>query len=500
MINIIFGPPGTGKTFTLLDEVDKCIKDGVEIDKIGFFTFSKNATREVHKRMYNNFGYQQKELKYFRTLHSLGFKQLNYSTEKVMSNENYKEIGKVCGIEMTYATWDDDNGGMFSSDSPYLSLIELARAKGLTPVEQYNLGEHKDDLDKTTLMRVDREIKNFKRDRPGMVDFTDMVSEFARSNVCPKLKVAFIDEAQDLSVMQWKVVEKIRDNCDILFVAGDDDQCIYKWRGASVTCFLNLKGNRTVLDKSYRIPKKIFNFANKIINRIPNKRRVEKKWTPTSEEGLVCSHFGIEDIDLSQGEWLILGADRWKLDAYENYLKENNIYHERAKKDNPIKDKYEAIDLYENKLKKGEALTYDECHSIKKKMLKEQWDNKMFKALVRDKMYSLSDLKQKYGLNTEDSWQGAFTRMGQADTEKITDLLKRGEDLKNGARIKLATIHGVKGNESDNVVLPLSLTKTAQEAYETNPDDTHRLMYVGSTRSKKTLHVIYPESKGGYEI
>ena len=46
----------------------------------------------------------------------------------------------------------------------------------------------------------------------------------------------------------------------------------------------------------------------------------------------------------------------------------------------------------------------------------------------------------------------------------------------------------------------LSLTATAQEAYEKNPDDTHRLMYVGSTRSKKTLHLIYPESKGGYEL
>ena len=52
-----------------------------------------------------------------------------------------------------------------------------------------------------------------------------------------------------------------------------------------------------------------------------------------------------------------------------------------------------------------------------RKMLKEQWDNKMFKALAKNKMYSMSDLREKYGLNTEEPWQVAFTRMGQSDTE-----------------------------------------------------------------------------------
>ena len=70
-----------------------------------------------------------------------------------------------------------------------------------------------------------------------MIDFADMINELVATKKFPKLKVAFIDEAQDLSIMQWKVVEGIKNNAEMLYVAGDDDQGIYKWRGANVKIF-----------------------------------------------------------------------------------------------------------------------------------------------------------------------------------------------------------------------------------------------------------------------
>ena len=88
-----------------------------------------------------------------------------------------------------------------------------------------------------------------------------------------------------------------------------------------------------------------------------------------------------------------------------------------------------------------------------------------------------------------------MSRIGENDTIKIEDLLKKGESLIKGARIKLATIHGVKGNEKQNVVLPLCLSKSSLEAYEKDSTDEHRLMYVGATRSKESLHIIYPKKE-----
>ena len=119
--------------------------------------------------------------------------------------------------------------------------------------------------------------------------------------------------------------------------------------------------------------------------------------------------------------------------------------------------------------------------------------------MVPNKMYNMDMLKKDFGLNTNERWQVALSRIGENDTIKIEDLLKKVESLIKGARIKLATIHGVKGNERQNVVLPLCLSKSSLEAYEKDSTDEHRLMYVGATRSKESLHIIYPK-KGGYQI
>ena len=499
MTHIYFGPPGTGKTRKLIEKVEEYLNKGVDPETIGFFTFGKNAAIEVRNRMKKKFGLSDNDMPYFRTLHSLGFELLEYRSEMVMKPDDYKTIGKKCGIEVNYASWDEDNGGLFTSDSPYLSLINLAKSKNITVGQQYNLGQHREDLDSSVLYKLEREIINFKRDTKK-VDFNDMINEMVAKNIYRNFNVSFIDEAQDLSVVQWQLAGLIEKHSGILHVAGDDDQCIYPWRGADVKSFLNLKGTREVLKKSWRVPREVFDVAQKIIRRIPKNNRVQKEWEPKKERGSVTEHYDISELQskLKTGKWLILGRDRWILNKFEEYFKDNNIYYERAKKKNPIQDKYVAIDLYENKLKKGEALSYEDCHEIKKKMLKEEWTPKLFKAMVPNKFYTMDMLKSNFGLKTNSPWQAAFTKMGKHDTDKIEELLKRGEDLINGARIKLATIHGVKGNERDNVVLSLKLSQSCKDAYIANPDDENRVMYTGTTRTKSNLHIIHG-GKGDYE-
>ena len=70
--------------------------------------------------------------------------------------------------------------------------------------------------------------------------------------------------------------------------------------------------------------------------------------------------------------------------------------------------------------------------------------------------------------------------------------------LHDDVTIELSTIHGAKGGEADNVVLLLDLSRKSEEALINNPDDEHRVFYVGATRAKKELWLVRSESDREY--
>jgi len=87
--------------------------------------------------------------------------------------------------------------------------------------------------------------------------------------------------------------------------------------------------------------------------------------------------------------------------------------------------------------------------------------------------------------------------MSPDDQQYFRALVKRGEDVRK-PRIKLSTIHAMKGGEDDNILL---MTESAYPCVETRyPDDEHRIFYTGVTRTKKELHIVETGSKYRYDI
>ena len=96
-------------------------------------------------------------------------------------------------------------------------------------------------------------------------------------------------------------------------------------------------------------------------------------------------------------------------------------------------------------------------------------------------------------IKTDKVWFDAFDDLNFRTINYIRSMRRNGENLKEAPRIKLSTIHSVKGGEEDNVMLLTDLTHNTNKSYRKNPDDETRLFYVGATRTKENLHIIRPK-------
>ena len=486
MKTIVLGPPGTGKTHTLLNKVDDYLKE-TDPDKVGYFAFTKKAANEAKERAMDKFNLRADDLPYFRTLHSLAFRRLGINKENVMQRRHYEDLGQKINLPLDYNDYDEEETGLFTTKSDYLRIINLAKLRNITIDQQFNLGEHNQDVEYDKLNIIANELDRYKKEY-NLIDFNDMILDFVKSDKSPRFDVVFIDEAQDLSRMQWDMVNHF--NTQDSFIAGDDDQAIFRWAGADVDSFITQTGKMLHLTQSMRIPKKVHDFAMKIIERVSN--RIYKEWKPKTVEGSVRMYESFEDVDLSKGEWMVLTRTRHMLEAIEETLTTKGLYFENKFKKSFEKDIQDAAIDWHNLLK-GQLLNYRQLENISKYMGPSHWHKKKMKGMVKEAFYGIDQLVKDYGLQIKLNWFEAFNDCSTDRKEYIRAMRRNGESLKENPRIQLSTIHSVKGGEKQNVVLLTDLTHNTNKAYEKNPDDENRLFYVGATRTKENLHVIQPK-------
>ncbi|GAG48453.1 unnamed protein product, partial [marine sediment metagenome] len=154
----------------------------------------------------------------------------------------------------------------------------------------------------------------------------DMLTEYLKMCDPLDVKVAIIDEAQDLNDLQWSVVNHAFKNTKHHYIAGDDDQAIYKWSGAAVNTFLNLGKQMDtveVLEKSHRLPEPVFNYANRVTERIKN--RYGKTWSHADHDGAVNIEREHFHLDFSEDSWYILARNHYFLDKFKTLLKKQGV-------------------------------------------------------------------------------------------------------------------------------------------------------------------------------
>ena len=302
-INKIYGPPGTGKTFRLIRRVKAYERIGVPLHKIGYFAFTRKAAEEARKRI----NVSEKEVPYFQTIHAFCYHLLGLNEEDIMQPYHYEDLGKKLNIRVSFNDkYNEEETHFLSCNNPYFQMIQRAINKDIDIRAEFDLNEHdkKQVKDYDTLNHIYRNLLVYK-DKNNLFDFNDIIKSVLHSDKIPLFKAIFIDEAQDLSPLQWQLYDKLKYHCEQMYLAGDDDQAIYAWAGANVKRFVQEPAREIVLKQSRRISMAVQGESRYPITKIKGIRKI-KNYRPRNYVGE--SHYisDLNQVDLTQGKWLIL--------------------------------------------------------------------------------------------------------------------------------------------------------------------------------------------------
>lgn len=506
----ITGPPGTGKTSTLSKQAERAASIHGS-DRVMITSFTRAGALEIASRT---------RVKGVGTLHSIAWHALGRPR---IAEANVKEWNEAKPhLRVSPASRDATaplEGNKGEEGDRLLSAMNVLRAK-MVPETQWPLNVRSFAAD----------WRNWCYDS-GLTDFTGIIEEAIKdlpyAPGAPKVLIA--DEVQDFTPLQWKLLRQWAAHTEYLVVAGDDDQLLYGWMGASVEPFLEpVNGERRTLGQSYRLPRAVHAYADDYI-RSRVRLREPKEWQPTSEEGAVYRR----ELKWRDGQRLAEalaegGAETRMLLASAGYMLAPTLAALRSqgvpfwnpwKRDrgdwNPIREVEGRVSTWQR------MLAFLRPHSTS-----EMWsvgDVKMFAPLFRKK--GVLRKTWEYVLEGQDldrildpmlletvfeDWQVTMAGADEYLLEHCLEAKRKpleypvslyrryGErGFYDDPKVIVGTIHSVKGGEADNVYLLPDLSMAAQQEYARTRDPFHRLAYVGMTRARETLTLCAPSGPGG---
>jgi DNA helicase-2/ATP-dependent DNA helicase PcrA len=501
---LILGPPGCGKTYTLIQRIHQAFEEGVRPEEIAFVSFTRKAIQEAVERVLDEFGLDIKQLAYFRTLHSIAFRALGLNRGSIMDKDDWAALGRNLGLSFAgMDKTDPDNGVLLTevggSGTKYIQLVDRSRYREVSLETEYNEAEDY-DLYFAKMEQVQKALTQYKN-LQSKFDFVDLI-EKAMTIPFPRFRLLIVDEAQDLTPLQLQLVKHMSEYADEVIYAGDDDQAIHRWTGVNVKKFISLTDNIEVLSQSYRLPRKIHALSQQVAKRIHN--RIHKEFHPREEEGKLEFHLTLDTIPLHQGSWTIMCRTNSFVGEFADQLRDAG-YLFSVKGRASIDEKLGQVMVMWRTLQGGGVITVMEAKKMFDVVPKQgdfavvkRGAKKLLEAADPQALLGYEDLKQ-YGLLAplkRDAMD--VVRLGDDDKLYVQALERRGESITEPPRIKVSTFHAMKGGEDDNCVVYLASTKACTESRY--PDDEHRAFYVGITRARQELHILDTDKRYRYEL
>ena len=498
----IIGPPGCGKTEYLLRQIENAC-DKYFPKELGVVSYTVASVSEAKDRIKKKLNIDWKDIPNVRTIHSHCFDLLRVKKEDVMEtaanirgfNESYPSY------RLSIALKNDEDMEPTGNNDQVFNQMQTLRSR-MVPTDQWPLEcQH---LGNAWFEYMGNE---------GKIDFNSMLEQCLDRELSPDIKVLMVDEAQDLSRLEYAVVKQWGKQCDSVLYAGDGNQAIFRFCGSDPYNFINLKADKVIeLKQSYRLSPMVLQKSIEIIREANVKEMVDFKATDLYGPGQILS---VREPDLSlSGTHMILCRCQFQVKQHVKALRKQNIpfcnqYRKEDKTWNPLDlDGAESVRIYLRFLK-GEALDIYEIKQMIKNCIAKT-------TMVRGTKKKIEGLplteKKKYEFFGLLGMGFLGTFLDKKD--QIPDYFKINADGKDlvyhlaannpdqffeTPRICVGTFHSTKGGEADHVWLGTGITAKIKKAIQNDPDawdDEVRIAYVAVTRAKKTVGFV---KEGGYQ-
>ncbi|MBE6886392.1 MAG: ATP-dependent helicase [Ruminococcaceae bacterium] len=497
--------PGSGKTTVLCGRIARLLGQGVPPSAILALTFSRNSAADMAARFRRMYG-EGLEPPAFRTLHSFSYRLI--ANRQVSPNMDSAALSRIAGDAFSQA-----KGYPPSPDEleQFLSLISYCQNTGIAPSRAE---KEKIFPDFALAFRVYQEGK----ETAGLFDYDDLLltaEALLRERPITGISAILVDEAQDLSPLQHRIIQLLARNAS-LFMVGDEDQSIYSFRGADASPLVQFPqsygGKLLYLDTNYRSTQKICRAADRLIRSnvirtpkqiaTPNPKGPSLRLYRTNCRTSLYRHL-VQAVSSSGERVAVLFKTNAAIFPLAFFLTRAGIPYSAPSDLNQFL-RYGDISLL------VESLAY--CAGIKP--LSSRISRHLAPSLQKEDPSLVEKTARKIGeLSPEAAltairrelllyslpvnrfrWRNLRAMAGECSSvEEFLSTLEQATHLAEGANLTLSTVHQAKGCEYQRVYLcdweegkldPPSANRPFEGEEET------RLLYVALTRAAKSFEVL----------
>jgi len=532
----LIGGAGTGKTRALIELLIAAVKKLGSPKSVGAISFTIAGSHEFACRAADEFNISPHELEkegWYRTLHSvcyqcLGLKKGDVLTDDKEGREWFENTFGVAATKRYPAISEDENCPYTEkekSSQKHTKADTIGRALLIHDRARHRMVAWGEAWGFANITDPDTPLAGYcgeiitryeeAKAADGLLDFTDIVQRFANGDgEIPPLPCWIHDEMQDSSPLLDKAFRRLtsHDACQWVYLAGDPFQSIYGFGGADPKVFLDAPADKTrVMPKSWRCPAPILELGEDILRDCSD--YFDREIKPADHKGevdgrrLMCNSM-IDEIDPTE-TWLLLArtnllAKRWaaKLNAagvpwvptrgnggwsapkrqaicraFWRLQLSQSIDGEDWKRCLTVVPVRDASAIY---LEPGTKTAWGK---VKGAIVKKEYPE-----LSLNEIWSVGATQNLINAIQDSRWHDWLPR----GAEFAEAMARWGESTVMNPKIKVGTIHSVKGEEADNVALISTVPQQVQRAsrFAAGADEEARVWYVGCTRARKRLIIV----------